>query len=489
MAETEKEKRYISDVVNLSRMKTECFNLIVSSCGTGKSYFVANYLLEKMPNIKPHEVMFLTSRSMTVDQHTNNEYGEHLSKFNVHDLDTIKRWNDTDTETDSLVDDKIQTMTYDKLIYILRYCNSRYTETLKRIKLIVMDECHVLFSDLFINNIVALQLWIKERIDKNEVYFLGMTATPQILFYNQVAWGIDINQLNSDVLVNYKVKNLICTSYNYIPQLINKHLNGKTIVMCYSVADCYELQKKVPNSVVLISKSNKGYSRKNMEHIREYIIKNDSLPDTTVVDGQKVTVDVLITTSTLREGINLNEDSGIKNVICCIPDELHISQFVGRCRFDIENLIVASEYIHRQNNLTDDYLKACYEQFKSFRIDKTRDGWLKNIKHLLANPRADPIRINFDEESFYEYIRSEWLNIKIIKDEDKDMLLNIAVGCKLFNKKPSDTSFTGLLKKLEGSGKFIIDSGRCIIDGQRYTYKIIKLKENNVNEYSNKEET
>lgn len=473
--ENKKEKQYISDVVDLSKMRKDCFNLIASSCGTGKSHFIANYLLEKMPDIQPCEVMLLTSRGITVDQHTYGEYSEYLNKFNIHDIDTIKQWNG-DSAIADLATGKIQTMTYDKLIYILRFCNTQYSETLKRIKVIVFDECHVLFSDVFIENIAALKIWIKERLDKGATYFLGMTATPQILFYNQLAWGVKVNQLNDEVLVHYKVQNLICTSYVYLPYLLKK-FSGKTIIMCYSIADCFKLQEKISNSVVLISKSNKEYNRKNMEYIREYIIKYNSLPDKVMVDGKEVAVDVLITTSTLREGINLNEESGIKNAICCIPDELHINQFVGRCRFDIENLVIVSEYIQRMNKRSDFYLKECHEQFKEFIMDKTQDGWLNRIKPLLTYPETAPIRINFDEESFYNYIKSEWLNKKIYKDEDKDMLLDIAIGCKLFNKKPSDTSFIALIKKIESSGIFDIVSGRSVVGGHKYTYKIIKLKE------------
>lgn len=469
--------QYISDIVDLAKMRTDQFNLIASSCGTGKSYFVEKYILEKMPDIKPNEIIFLTSRAITVDQHTQGEYGESLNKFNARDYEMIRQWNGASVPIDEVAADKIQIMTYDKLIYILMNCNNPDRETLKEIKIVVLDECHVLFSDMYIRSIEVLRVWILCNLYRGEKYFLGMTATPSILFFNHQKWGVRINQLNNEILVKYKVQKLICTNYNYIPDLIKDKLIGKTIIMCYSIKDCFDLQEKIPNSAVLISKNNEAYNRKNMEYIRDHIIKNDTLPEDVLIDGKKLELDVLITTSTLREGINLNESSGIRNVVCCIPDELHISQFVGRCRFNIENLVIANEYM-QHTVLTDRYLLECRQDFINYILDNNNDVWLRSIKHLLANPNEEPIKYYFDSGSFYNHIQSDWLNKKIYKKEDRDKLVEIAMWCKMFRCKNSRATFNGIIKIIEEHGEFNVISGRSVIDGHKYTYKTIKLKEN-----------
>lgn len=468
--------QYISDIVDLAKMRTDQFNLIASSCGTGKSYFVEKYLLEKMPDIKPNEIIFLTSRAITVDQHTEGEYGESLNKFNVRDYEMIRQWNGASVSTDELAADKIQIMTYDKLIYILMNCNNLDKETLSEIKIIVLDECHVLFSDMYIRSIEVLRIWIRDCLYRGDKYFLGMTATPRILFFNQQRWGVRINQLNEKILVNYKVQKLICTNYNYIPDLIKDHFTGKTIIMCYSIKDCFYLQEKIPNSAVLVSKNNEAYNRQNMEYIRNHIIRNDTLPEDVLIDGKKLELDVLITTSTLREGINLNESSGIKNVVCCIPDELHISQFVGRCRFNIENLVIANEYMQHASYM-DRYLVKCRQDFTNYILDNANDEWLQSINHLLVNPQEKPLKFYFDSESFYKQLQSDWLNKKIYKKDDRNKLVEIATWCKIFKCKNSDATFNALMKIIKEHGEFDVVSGRSVVGGHKYTYKIIKLKE------------
>ena len=449
------------------------FNLIASSCGTGKSYFVEKHLLEQMPDVLPNEVIFLTSRTIIVEQHTSGEHEEYMDKFDPHDLEIIRGWNGENVPPPLEDNGKIHIMTYDKLIYILLQCNHPDTETLKKIKIFVFDECHTLFSDTFMYNLNVIKVWIRDCLYMREKYFLGMTATPSILFHNQTQWGVKVHQLNRDILVNYKVQNLILTNFGYIPTLLKDRLPAKTIVMCYSINDCYDLQKQVPNSAVLISKSNKRYEYKSMDYIRDYIIENNSLPDKARVNGKEVSVDVLITTSTLREGINLNEASGIKNVICCIPDELHISQFVGRCRFNVENLIIANRNIKfsARSNM---YITECHEEFKNFVEDRSNDRWLKSIEHLLENPQAKHEYCYFDKESFFEYVNKEWSNLEIIKYEDRNRILEVAKDCNVFRNHLNKPSFNGVIRILESSGRYKIKSGRRVINGKKVTYKIIQ---------------
>ena len=87
-----------------------------------------------------------------------------------------------------------------------------------------------------------------------------------------------------------------------------------------------------------------------MNKIRQHIIKYESFPDNFIDDdGVEKELNVLIVTSTLREGVNLRKNSGVRNIVSCFSDELHIIQFVGRCRYSIDNLIVADTYINADN--------------------------------------------------------------------------------------------------------------------------------------------
>lgn len=107
-------------------------------------------------------------------------------------------------------------------------------------------------------------------------------------------------------------------------------LQGKTIVMGDSRDRMAKMAAEVPNSAVLISQHANGYTQQ-MERVRETIVREGVL-------GPKV--DVLFATTTMREGVTLRPESGVRNVVTFLPDELHVSQFLGRCRFDVENLVV-----------------------------------------------------------------------------------------------------------------------------------------------------
>jgi hypothetical protein len=339
--------QFISDYIDTSLVDKEKFNIIASGTGTGKTHFIGKELQHRFPNIKHHEILFIASRSLIVDQQSKEE---EIEKYQPNNLTYIKYWNGEENH-EYLLGNGIQIMTYDKIIRILQTQNKEGLETLDKVKIIVFDECHTLFSDKFIRDIEMLKVWIRDTLYTGKKIIIGMTATPNILSYYQKQWGVSTNQLNKETIINYKAKQLHCTDFKTIPYIVTTQLEGKTMIMCYSYTDCLKLKEQIPNSFVLISQSNKSFTPA-MDKVRQYIIDYESLPDTYEdEDGSKKELNVLITTSTLREGVNLREHSGVRNIICCFTDELHITQFVGRCRYNIDNLIVADTYINSDNCL------------------------------------------------------------------------------------------------------------------------------------------
>lgn len=371
--------KFISNEISSMDVSRTNFNIISSGTGTGKTYFVANELNKYFPNIRYSEILFVTSRSLIVEQQSKSE---RISKYDMNNRLYINHWNGLTDSTQLLERKGIQIMTYDKIINILATKNFEGLETLSKIKLLIFDECHSLFSDKFIKDIEMLKVWIRDTLYMGNKIIIGMTATPNIIFHYQKEWGVTVNQINSKVLINYRAKQLHCTDFDTIPYIIaTNQIEGRTIIMCYSVEDCYKLKNKIPNSCVLVSKSNSKHFTKEMKILREYIVENESLPDTFIEDGIERKLDVLITTSTLREGVNLREESGVRNVICCFTDELHITQFMGRCRFDIDNLIVAHTYIRTDNFDMDSYLSNCRSAFKDFMRSKNSTSWFDSISH------------------------------------------------------------------------------------------------------------
>ena len=437
-----------------------------------------------MPDIKPYEILFVASRSLIVEQQSKVEG---ISKYNMNDAVFIKYWNGEQDSTDILKDKGIQIMTYDKIINILSKKNIEGLETLNKVKAVIFDECHTLFSDVFIRDIEMLKVWIRDSLYTGNKIIIGLTATPTIIEYYQNEWGVSINRLNKEVLINHKVKQLHCTDFDTIPYVVTTKLEGKTLIMCYSYKQCKRLREKIPNSFILISKSNKEFT-KEMDEVRSFIIDNESLPDTFIDnDGIKKELNVLITTSTLREGVNLRENSGVKNIVCCFSDELHITQFVGRARYSINNLIIADTYINADNMNSNAYLTKCRDSFKTFMKNKDNTSWFDSISHLIDHDIYDIKKfiLNHDENKFINYINGKWLipkgisddieltKYKIYKDEHKEEIIKMVITCKLLKLYPSRITFNKVIDMMENNLGYAIESQRGTINKKQYTYKLI----------------
>jgi hypothetical protein len=272
-----RDKTYISDVIDRVYFHKSMFNLIASGCGTGKTRFVSTKLLEMFNEVQPYEVLFLTSRTAIADQQSKEK---NISKYDHHSIESVRYWNGEIDDNKEIEEKGIQILTYDKVIDILKNQNSKDHETLEKIKIVVIDECHALFSDTFIRDIEALKVWIHGCIERKNKLIIGLTATPNILYKYNEPWGVNINKVNPDILINYKAKQLICTNFDTIPYLITTNkLLGKTIIMCCSIKDCYKLQSKLYNAAVLVSKSNKDYYMPEMNEIRDCITYEDTLPE------------------------------------------------------------------------------------------------------------------------------------------------------------------------------------------------------------------
>jgi len=474
---------YIKDYINLTVLDKRKFNLICSGTGTGKTYYIANEFRHQLPSIKPHEIIFVASRSLIVEQQ-NKVKG--ISKFSLKNKNIISYWHGEIDSLDVIRNAGIQIMTYDKIINILSKRNIEGLETLSKVKAIVFDECHTLFSDTFIKDMEMLKVWIRDTLYTGKKIIIGLTATPSIIKYYQKEWGVSINKLNEEILINYKVKQLHCTNFDTIPYIVTTQLEGKTLIMCYSYRQCKELKKKIPNSTILISKSNKNFT-KEMDNIRQYIINFESLPDTFIDDdGEEKELNVLITTSTMREGLNLREYSGVRNVICCFSDELHVTQFVGRARYSIDNLIVADTYINADNSSTNIYLSNCRKKFKNYMRNKDNTSWFDSISHLVDHDVYGVKRfiLTHDENKFIDYINCKWLvpkgisereldKYKIYKKEHKDEIVDMAIKCRLLKLYLYKITFNKVINLMKNSLGYMIESKQGTIDKKRHTYKLV----------------
>lgn len=514
-------RKFVSEIVDIEELDRYKFNLIASGCGTGKSYFITHQLPKRLQDVLPEEIIFVTSRSLTVDQQA--QY-DGIKKFSPDDTDIINFWNSDDRIEDGVSGSGMRIMTYDKIISILLNNNSMGKETLSSVKVIVFDECHTLFSDTFIHGMEALQVWIRDLLYEGKKYVIGMTATPGILDYNAERWGVTIKELNDDVIIAHQASQMICTTFDTIPYLVTTNrLPGKTLIMCVTVKDCFKLQKQIPNSAILVSKNNKEFTPE-MYMIRDYISTYEKLPDKFFVpseaemkcraetkklkdktdkskkensDGTWYDLKVLITTTAAREGYNLSFDSGIRNIVSCFSDDLHLTQICGRARYDLDNIVVAKTYVPYDNTKRSAYLSQQRKDFDNYMSDKQNIKWFSSVEHLVKHDVYGIKRFFFgtDENRFIQYINSKWLvpigttpeetkKYRIWKNEDKDNIVRLCIQCKLLSVPDRLITFQRVIRLMEGCLGYSIDNGRFEMQKKSHSYKLVIEYDENNNTYA-----
>lgn len=482
---------FISDVVDIKQLISNQFNLVAAGCGSGKTYWVINNLLKGFPEIKPYEVMFVTSRSITKEQQAKN-IG--TTKLRNSDTNIIQYWNGLKDEESIMADHGIALATYDQLITAIQTTGE---EVLGGVKILILDECHTMFSDTFIDDVKVLRFWLREVIYGARKLVIGLSATTGIIDYCAPEWSVPINRLNKDIVTGYQAKQMICTDFDTIPYLIaaNKLL-GKTIIMCPSIRHCNILASRMQNAAVVVSPHSSEFTGE-MSRIRDYMVKYETLPPTYFTDaGEEMELDVLISTTTLREGFNLREKSGVRNVISCIADELHVTQFLGRCRYPVENLVIANTYVRSDNLRREPYMQASREKFKKYMENKECASWFHTVSHLVEHDAYGTKKfvLGSDDVRFINYVNGKWLvpkgvtedvvqRYRIWRQEDKQEIINLAVDCKLFDLVKSKITFLKVVSLLQNSLGYEVEKGRTMIDGAQHTYRLVISFDENSKSY------
>ena len=448
-----------------------------------------------MPWVLPQEIVFVTSRSITKEQQVQPGV---VDKYRGRDSNIRRFWNKEDEDIERVQNDGIKLMCYSDLITILLEHNTVGYETLGAVKVLVFDECHTLFADKsFITNMAAVSVWLREAAYKKNVIIIGMTATPEVLYYDQDKWGIEIHQVNNSIIPGYKAKSMICTNYESLPGLVcGSKLRGKTMIMCRSIEDCYELEKQIPNSTVLISPYRTGFTDE-MRRIRDHIIERETLPSTFKKLRRKPTrggdpkydyypLNVLITTSTAREGFNLKEESGVRNIISCFTDAMNVTQFAGRARYDLDTIVVAHRYHRSDNCEKSKYIRDQRKAFQDFLLNKNMAGWYAGVSEIVDGDAMDVKRyiLSRGELNFITYINSKWLvppgvegvdtnPYKIWRDLDKQEIVNKFIENRVWCVPAKVVSFQKVVSVLSNCLGYEVESDRQVFDGNQKVYKLI----------------
>ena len=487
---------YVSDVFNPEKLRRDKFNLVVSGCGTGKTHLVAERLFEVMPELRPHDVLLVASRAMIVQQQS---VRDGVTRFTKEDLRMINTWTEDDgyisqgeiaqKNLRKMEEAGIYVMTYDRFIHIIRDCNVPGGDMMKNIKVIVFDECHALFADSFMNDIEAMKIWIQLHITYiKDKYIIGMTATPDIIYRNSMSWGTPISEVLQEPVYRHKAKHLVVSSYDDAVQMLaGGDFPGKALVLCRSAKDCFALQEIIPHSAVIISANNPKCDDEILR-LRQYICENETLPDTyccgVLENGDKKfdILNVLLATSTAREGFNLREESGVKTVVSFFHDPINVIQICGRARYNLDTVVIADAPERYNKGVGNEYQRGYTQLFREFMWEGNR-AWLNAVSPSLSDDAISEAITNQkgqDRQAFFSWLKERWVvsygidaipkDRRIVSSEDQSELVSRMIACGIETKK-NFTSAMNMLKKygyITGTKTFkcegVVVRGRFILE-------------------------
>lgn len=408
----------VSDLIDISRLKLDQFNLIVAGCGTGKSYFAIKELISKVnnqfkQNIEGYEVWFVTSRKITKEQQLNDEkYKAGLKKLNEWQCELLINSKNIKKDIIKLGKEfksKIAIMTYNQFNICI---NDKLDD---KLKIIVFDESHALISDRnYITEMNNVKDFIRNTLSKksNKKYLIGMTATDHLL--KRKIFDIKINYLLDEPFFKYKVSKVYTNSLIFFDYILD-NLTGKTILMIDNVKEIIKIKDKYKEKCMIAisdtksldktyTKEYKGISKQD----KNYIIQNKTLRDD---------VDLFVSTSCSREGFEFESDKiKIDNVIVCSQFATDIIQFAGRYRGNIENLYIFNKPFYDENKLNIIENK----QNKNFYdyIYKSRNYYFDDFKMLDDMVVYSKLSQRIASIEFKKYINENWTN-KIIFNTDQ----------------------------------------------------------------------
>ncbi|MPM40753.1 hypothetical protein SDC9_87401 [bioreactor metagenome] len=329
---------------------------ILSGVGSGKNYWVENILT------KHGNVLLVTSRKAVKDQTLERKFF---------------------TEDSNWYGENYKVCTHAKIGQFVK-CNKNPKFSLNEIifDYVVIDEAHALISDAtfsedtnylwqFIKNVNSTVIlmtatvdWIKEMIE--EEGFIVIDKTNEC---------INLRPKRIEVISNKDVKDILLTASE----------NNKFIYMMPSANEAYRLEEEFiesynRNDVVAITSTERKGSYNCKERIEKQedtykmLIDNNIMPDN---------VNILITTTKLREGVNIN-DNRIKSCISGCHTSVDIKQFAGRVRTGIETFYIVDDSKQNSNN------------YNMFELDAS--------KKLID--KFDEVIIQYDTQAFGEKKRS-----------------------------------------------------------------------------------
>lgn len=460
----------ISDIIHFSDLQPHKFNIISSGCGTGKTYW-ATENLPRESGYKRDEIMLITSRRLTVNQMTTKRSMGNKIILSLEDLENN--------------DGRMPIMTY-HVFQLLLVRQEFVKDCIKKIKIFVFDECHSMIMDNYSKGSTAGAIWLRALLMYSDRLVVGLTATPQ-LFQAYHPNDISVVYLNDPFYI-YKAQHFIITDEKSLPEYIDS-TPGRFMVMCTSKEKCHSLAQRLNRPSFVLEGWESQQNNKDMAWMSAEMARTQMVP---LKDKQGRDFDVLIATSTIREGHNVLEKSharnNIKNAVCYFNDVSSIIQLCGRMRYDIDNLVVCrmpdAVIPHKKGKGKTDTpycIKQNQMKFQAFASGDYHNGWYDDIAPIVADPLEAMTIYHADYHSqprLLQYLvergyTGKWLTVK--SDEITDIVEYAKSIRACQNTKPCCYTFLKVKQVLDGMRNCSVEKQvlRMGEDGKQITcYKI-----------------